>query len=242
VSSTDLTLRAAGEADADAVAEVFSSARRAAVPAIPPAVHAPDEVRTWMARRLAGGHEVWVAEERGVVVGFADVDGAWLDALYVRPAHTGRGVGSALLDTVKALRPEGFGLWVFETNEPARRFYARHGLVELEHTDGSENEERAPDLRMVWPGRDPLRCLRALMDEVDDELARVVARRVALTRAIQGFKPVAGLAGRDADREAEIARRMAARAPGPGEAFWRRLVHEVISLSLEEEPGPHRSQ
>ena len=39
---------------------------------------------------------------------------------------------------------------MFESNAPARAFYARHGLVEREHTDGSENEERAPDLRMAW--------------------------------------------------------------------------------------------
>ena len=77
------------------------------------------------------------------------------------PAYQGQGVGGMLLDTVKALHPGGFGLWVFESNDPARRFYARHGLVELEHTDGSGNEERMPDVRMVWPGADPVRSCAA---------------------------------------------------------------------------------
>ncbi len=74
----------------------------------------------------------------------------WLDDLYVVPGHARRGIGSALLETAKALRPGGFGLWVFETNAPARAFYAGHGLVEVERTDGSDNEERAPDIRMTW--------------------------------------------------------------------------------------------
>jgi hypothetical protein len=51
---------------------------------------------------------------------------------------------------VKTLRPDGFGLWVFTSNTPARAFYAGHGFVETERTDGSDNEEHAPDVRMEW--------------------------------------------------------------------------------------------
>ena len=80
----------------------------------------------------------------------------WLDDLYVDPAAQGTGVGSALLDLVKAQRPAGFCLWVFESNEPARGFYRARGLVDLERTDGAANEEKAPDIRMAWPGTDPL--------------------------------------------------------------------------------------
>lgn len=120
---------------------------------MPPSVHADDEAYPWLAGRLRED-EVWVAEVAGQVVGYARLAGAWLDDLYVLPAHAGRGVGSALLDLAKALRPGGFSLWVFETNRPARDFYARHGLVELERTDGSDNEEKAPDIRMAWPGAD----------------------------------------------------------------------------------------
>jgi chorismate mutase len=122
---------------------------------------------------------------------------------------------------------------VFETNLAARRFYRRHGLVELEHTDGSGNEEGAPDLRMAWPGADPVSFLRGQVDEVDAELAVLLARRAALTAAIQRFKPVAGHAGRDPGREAHIAARMAAHAPGLGEEGFRRIMHEVITVSLD---------
>jgi GNAT superfamily N-acetyltransferase len=146
---TDLLLRPATAADAEGVAEVHLAARRTA--SMPPAVHTEAEVRAWLADRLAGD-EAWVAEVAGEVVGYARFTATWLDDLYVRPTHAGTGVGSALLDLVKSLRPGGFSLWVFEMNHPARAFYARRGLVERERTDGSGNEEKAPDIRMEWAG------------------------------------------------------------------------------------------
>jgi hypothetical protein len=41
-------------------------------------------------------------------------------------------------------------LWTFQTNTGARRFYERHGFVAVDETDGSANEERAPDVRYAW--------------------------------------------------------------------------------------------
>lgn len=145
----EVTLRPATPEDAGAVADVHLRARAAAP--MPPGVHPEVDVRAWLAGRLSED-EVWVAEVDGVVVGYARFTPTWLDDLYVDPRAQGSGVGSALLDTIKALRPGGFSLWVFESNRPARDFYAARGLVEREHTDGSGNEERAPDLRMEWPG------------------------------------------------------------------------------------------
>lgn len=231
-SLPELTLRPATEDDAEAIARVHTETRRAAVPAMPPGVHADHEALPSVAGRLpAGGF--WVAEVDGQIVGYAATSEDWLDDLYVLPSFARRGIGGALMDVVKTLLPDGFALWVFESNEPARRFYRRHGLVELEHTDGRGNEEGAPDLRMAWPGQDPLRYLRDRVDEVDDELAAVLSRRAALTAAIQRVKNVPGHEGRDADREAEIAHRMTAQAPSLGEPGLRRIMHEVISVSLD---------
>jgi GNAT superfamily N-acetyltransferase len=157
VSSTEpLLLRPAEPEDAPAVADVHLAARRAAAAAgsMPPSVHPDGDVREWLASRVLAD-ETWVAEQRGDVVAYARLTAEWLDDLYVHPAHAGAGVGTALLDLVKGLRPGGFGLWVFESNLAARRFYRRHGLVEAERTDGSGNEEGAPDIRMVWPGDRP---------------------------------------------------------------------------------------
>ncbi len=231
-SLRDLLLRPATEADAPAVAEVHLRARAAAVPAMPPTIHPDEETRAWAAGRVAAG-DVWVAESGGRVVAMMELTATWLDQLYVDPDHAGQGVGSALLDLAKSLRPDGFALWVFESNAPARAFYRRHGLVELDHTDGSGNEEQAPDLRMAWPGEQPLRFLRAQIDEVDGDLAQLLGRRAALTAAVQPYKAVPGHAGRDPEREAEIAARMAAHAPGLGEAGFARIMHEVIGASLD---------
>jgi ribosomal protein S18 acetylase RimI-like enzyme len=148
-------IRPAGPDDAEAIADLYTAARVAAIPFMPPALHTNAEDRAWFAARLADGeHEAWVAvstEDADALLGFALITPTWLDGLYLDPAYQRQGIGSALLDLVKSLRPDGFGLWVFESNTPARAFYARHGLGEVERTDGADNEERAPDIRMVWP-------------------------------------------------------------------------------------------
>ena len=235
MSSTDvepLEIRPAALGDADEVATVLLRTRAAAVPQMPPLVHDEASVRDHVRGRLHVA-DAWVALVEGDVVGFALVDGAWLDMLYVLPEHAGGGIGSALLEVVKHARPDGFALWVFQSNQQARGFYRARGLVELERTDGSANEERAPDLRMAWAGRDPMGYLRAQVDDVDAELAGVVGRRLALTAEIQRHKPVPGHAGRDDSRETEIAERMARREPALTVEEWRRIVHEIITVSLD---------
>ena len=138
---------------------------------------------------------------------------------------------------VKAQRPRGFALWVFESNERARAFYRRHGLVELEHTDGADNMERSPDLRMAWPGRRPGRVLPRRDRRVDQILAVLLGRRAALTGAVQDHKGVSGHAGRDPDREREIAQRMSTHAPGLGADAVARIMHTVIAESLDAWEG-----
>ena len=125
---------------------------------------------------------------------------------------------------------------MFESNVAARAFYARHGLVELERTDGSANEERRPDVRMAWPGTDPLAFYRAMIDEVDLVLGDALARRVALTRVVQDHKrEVSAVAdpARDATREREIVARVAELAPELGEERVGRIMHAVISESID---------
>ncbi|KRF36218.1 hypothetical protein ASG94_01685 [Nocardioides sp. Soil805] len=231
-----MSLRLAGPDDLPAVAELHLAARRAAAPHMPPGVHPDDDVRRWVGSWDLSSLEVWLAEADGTVVGFAGLTRTWLESLYVDPAAQRSGVGAALLELAKAQRPDGFGLWVFEANVPARAFYARHGLVELERTDGSSNEEREPDVRMVWPGSDPLGFYRAMIDEVDLLIGDALARRVALTRVVQDHKrEVSAVADpeRDAARERDIVARVAELAPELGEARVARIMHAVISESLD---------
>jgi chorismate mutase len=211
---------------------VHLAARRAAP--MPPPVHSDDDVREWLGGRLHSTDMVWVAEVDGAVGGYARFTESWLDDLYVAPGLARRGIGSALLELVKQQRPGGFCLWVFEMNTPARDFYARRGLVELEHTDGSGNEEQAPDIKMAWPGTHPLTFFRSLIDDVDHQLGDLLARRAALTRAVQAHKPDAT---RDPAREAEIAAAMARRAPALGEDRLRRIMHAIITESLDATGG-----
>jgi len=232
VTSTDITLRRAVDADGEQVASVYLAARRAAP--MPPPSHPDDAIRYWISRKVQGEDETWVAEAGGgTVVGYARIAGEWLDDLYVAPGYAGRGIGTALLDLVKSLRPGGFRLWVFSVNRPAREFYARRGLLEVQHTDGRDNEEHEPDIQLAWPGDDPLTFLRGLVDRIDDELGDLLGQRAALTAAIQGIKPLPGAAGRDSERERAIAERMAERAPALGVDRLERIIHTVITESLD---------
>lgn len=230
---TDLVLRPAAPDDAATLADLFIAAREAAYPSMPRSVHTAEETHEWFRGLLTGGRETWVAEQAGGVVGFLVLDHAWLDSVYVRRDLVGRGIGSVLLDLAKSLRPDGFGLWVFQSNEGAQRFYRRHGLVEIRRTDGADNEEREPDVEMAWLGNDPVSALRRRVDALDEELASLLDRRALLTALIQGQKEVPGHEGRDHRREAEIAARMAQAAPHLGQDRIRRIMHVVITESLD---------
>ena len=146
-------IRRATEADSRAAADLWLRSRKASLGAIPPPAHSDDEVRAWFASHVVRETELWVAEEPpGSLAAIMVLDGRSLDQLYVDPALTGRGIGTALLELAKRERPGGLELWTFVSNTRARRFYERHGFSEARRTDGSANEERSPDILYVWPG------------------------------------------------------------------------------------------
>lgn len=236
----DVQLRPAAPEDVAELAALYVATRRAAQPAIPPIPHPVESVPGWIAREIET-KQVWVAEGPAGITGFMTMTRTWLDSLYVGPHEQGRGIGTALLELAKAQCPDGFGLWVFASNQPARGFYRRHGLLELEHTDGEDNEENAPDLRMVWPGAEPVTYLRGLIDDVDNQLGALLERRLALTAAVQAHKPVGGQAGRDPDREQQIVDRMAHLAPSMGRDRLARIVHAIITESLDASGDPRTS-
>jgi chorismate mutase len=86
---------------------------------------------------------------------------------------------------------------------------------------------------LAWPGADPLAFLRRLIDDVDDQLGDLLARRVALTRAVQDLKDDRS---RDPGREREIVARLAARVPTLGEDRIARIMHAIITESLDASP------
>lgn len=143
-------LRRGTVADAGIAADLYLRARRRAVPAIPPLVHSEDEVRQWL-QRVLREQEVWLAfTDDGTLLGLMVLQDDWIEQLYADPDWTGRGLGTQFLELAKRRRPSGLQLWTFVSNARARRFYERNGFVAEECTDGSGNEEHAPDLRYAW--------------------------------------------------------------------------------------------
>ncbi|WP_433417813.1 GNAT family N-acetyltransferase [Microtetraspora malaysiensis] len=84
----------------------------------------------------------------------AALNDQWLDHLYVTPDAQGHGLGSALLNHAKKVRPGLLELHVFQQNTGARRFYQRHGFVLTALGDGSDNEENLPDAHYRWRAAD----------------------------------------------------------------------------------------
>ena len=234
-SPEEFELRPGSRGDLYSLQEVFVAAT--AGPEHPPDSRTLEEVRTWCLHLLdRPGRELWLAVREDVPLGFVLLEGDWVNLLFVHPGRPARGVGAALLDLVKSQRPSGFGLRVYRSNDRARAFYRKHGLVELESTDGSGYHDAEPDISMAWLGNDPRGYLRRRIDAVDDELAVLLARRTALTGAVQDHKAATGDAagerGRDSGREAEIVARMARRVPELGPERIARVMHTVIEESL----------
>ncbi len=147
------TIRVATAADAQAVAEVYLASRRAFL-AFAPLAHPEAEVRRWIAATVVASGRVLIAGDGQLVVGMASwsstrgpvADVFWLDHLYLRPGHTGQGVGAVLRGEVLHRCGRPLRLFTFAANLGARRFYERHGFRVLRRGDGSDNEERCPDV------------------------------------------------------------------------------------------------
>jgi GNAT superfamily N-acetyltransferase len=135
-------------ADADAIVATFRAARTAAMPWLPP-LHSEAEDRRYFAGVIEDC-EVLVVRREGQPIAFIAVKDDLVAHLYVRPDAQRAGIGSALLDAAKGRRPTGLRLWVFQRNQGARAFYARHGFAEVERTDGAANEELEPDVLLAW--------------------------------------------------------------------------------------------
>jgi GNAT superfamily N-acetyltransferase len=149
--SRGVDLRRAEADDATAIAEVFLASFGATYDF--PLAHTPDGVRGWVASHLLPDTESWVAVADGEVVAFLSLGDALVEQLYVEPGWTGRGIGAGLIELAKQRRPAGLELFTFQVNDGARRFYERHGFNAVWFGDGSENEERQPDVRYAWqPG------------------------------------------------------------------------------------------
>ena len=142
-------IRDAAPDDADALSSLFLASRRQAMPWLRE-VHSDAETLWWIGHVVPRELNVRVAILDGGIAGFAAIRPAWLDHLYIAPACQRAGLGTRLLAEARRIGGDPLRLWTFQRNLAARAFYRRHGFVEEERTDGAANEEREPDVRMIW--------------------------------------------------------------------------------------------
>ena len=110
--------------------------------------HTPDQDRAYFRDRVFAECTVWGALD-DALVGFIAFRPGWVDQLYVLPEWQGHGIGRALLH-IAMTASASLRLWTFQRNAGARRFYERLGFTAIEHTDGSRNMEREPDVLYRW--------------------------------------------------------------------------------------------
>lgn len=143
-----MKIRPAAHADARTVAEIHRSARAAAMPWLP-VMHSVEEDLAFFRDRVLPVETVYVAETEEAIVGFLAFEKDWLNHLYVTPGAFRSGIGGHLLAKAKTSADQ-LQLWTFQGNTNARAFYAAHGFEGVEFTNGANNEEQTPDVRMIW--------------------------------------------------------------------------------------------
>jgi len=142
-------LRPANIDDALQIAEVLLSSRKTFLPYACSA-HTDAEVHQWVRETLipTGGVSVACVDTSivGVLATSRASDASWVDQLYLRPSHVGRGIGARLLGQALRSLSLPVRLYTFQANGRARSFYERHGFKAVAFTNGGANEERCPDV------------------------------------------------------------------------------------------------
>lgn len=147
MAAFDDAIRAATEADALPVAELWLRSRRAA-DGVPPPAHSDDAVRAWFRDVVVPSDGLWVATRGTTLAAMMVLEAEWVEQLYVAPESWRQGHGSRLLRFAQSSRCELL-LWTFEANVQARDFYERHGF-RVSGPVSSDNEEREPAVRYRW--------------------------------------------------------------------------------------------
>ena len=115
-------------ADLDGLLAVWLAASTQAHPFLPASFHrdGPQLIRDVYIPNA----ESWVYESEGRVAGFISLLGEEVGALFVAPSRQGEGIGRALLDHARTVRPR-IHLEVFKENHAGRRFYVKYGFREV---------------------------------------------------------------------------------------------------------------
>lgn len=91
--------------------------------------------------------EVYVYEKDGEILGFAGLDGEYIEGIFVAGKAQSQGIGKSLLDFLKVKKPE-LHLNVYQKNTRAIRFYEREDFhIQSEGLDEATGEK---DYAMTW--------------------------------------------------------------------------------------------
>jgi ribosomal protein S18 acetylase RimI-like enzyme len=141
-------IRKATTSDIPALINIHNQARRSGMPWLPQ-LHSHASDLNFFENRVLPNYHVHIYEQDDRAVGYIALDTDWIEQLYLLPEVWRMGIGSKLL--ALGLRDVSYRqLWVFKQNATAQAFYKSHGFVPVEETDGSNNEEGCPDIRMEW--------------------------------------------------------------------------------------------
>jgi ribosomal protein S18 acetylase RimI-like enzyme len=150
---TSLIFRSATQSDTEGVVKVYLSSRKAFVP-FAPIAYSEEAVYTWIRDILIPESQVTVVERDNKIIGMMALstteETGWIDQLYLHPDAVGQEIGTKLIERAKAELGSPIRLYTFQENQGAIRFYERHGFKAIQYRDGSENEEKCPDVLYEW--------------------------------------------------------------------------------------------
>jgi len=151
--SSGAIIRAATSSDAVGISDVYLASRKSFL-SYAPLAHSDEDVRQWIAGYLIPNAEVSVALMDGEIVGMMALirneTAGWINQLYLHPSAVGQGIGTQFVAMAQKKLGPPIRLYTFQANEGARRFYERHGFKAIACSDGSQNEERCPDVLYEW--------------------------------------------------------------------------------------------
>ncbi|WP_106608248.1 GNAT family N-acetyltransferase [Shimia abyssi] len=140
---TDPTVRRATVDDIPAMARIVTDWEKATGWMQSPYTH---EEITGFIRDAFDAREIWVAGAPVEAYLSYDPETGRIGGIYC--ARPGKGLGKALMDTVKKGRTS---IWLHThvPNEAAQRFYKREGFVEVSRHDG-DLHDKIREIRMEW--------------------------------------------------------------------------------------------
>ncbi len=143
---TDIDISPARTLDAGTVGRILSE-NNDLMPWLPRIHTAAEEIM--YADQMIDAGWVNVARKDGKVVGFLARWDHEIVALYVLPDEHDNGIGTALLNVAKEDCAH-LGLWSYQANSAATRFYDKRGFKQVARTDGSSNDVGLADIRFEW--------------------------------------------------------------------------------------------